>query len=58
MNSNPNYNGKIETRRNPDFLIKGFWAIEVKLARPYGDNDKEAENWSVNLLHPYEGKVH
>ena len=55
MNSNPNYKGRIETKRDPDFLIKGFWALEVKLARPYGDNDKEAENWSVNLLHPYEG---
>src|SRR6058998_405930 len=24
---------------------------------PFGDNGKEAENWSVNLLHPYEGNV-
>jgi hypothetical protein len=24
---------------------------------PYGDNGREAENWSVNLLHPYQGKV-
>ncbi len=32
-------------------------AIEVKIARPYGDNDKEAEHWSVNLLHPYPGNV-
>jgi len=36
-------------------LIPQHWAIEVKLARPFGDNGMEAENWSVNLLHPYEG---
>ena len=28
-----------------------------KIARPFGDNGKEAENWSVNLLHPYRGNV-
>ena len=55
MNFNPNYKGRIKTKREPDILIKGYWAIDVKLARPYGDNGKEAENWSVNLLHPYEG---
>jgi hypothetical protein len=38
-------------------LIPGQWAIEVKLVRPFGDNGKQAENWSVNLLHPYEGNV-
>ena len=32
-------------------------AIEVKLARPFGDDGKEAENWSVNLLHPYAGNT-
>jgi hypothetical protein len=31
--------------------------LEFKLARPFGDNGNEAENWSVNLLHPYEGNV-
>ena len=31
--------------------------MEFKIARPFGDNGKEAENWSVNLLHPYEGNV-
>ena len=25
--------------------------------RPFGDNGKEAENWSVNMLHPYPGHV-
>lgn len=38
-------------------LIRGHWALEFKLARPFGDNGNEAENWSVNLLHPYEGNV-
>lgn len=31
--------------------------IEFKITRPFGDNGKEAENWSVNLLHPYPGNV-
>jgi hypothetical protein len=38
-------------------LIPGEWALEFKIARPFGDNGKEAENWSVNLLHPYAGNV-
>src|SRR4030042_3978651 len=24
---------------------------------PFGDNGKEAENWTVNMLHPYPGNV-
>jgi hypothetical protein len=51
------YTGKIATRRTPDVLVSGVWAMEFKLARPFGDNGKQAENWSVNLLHPYEGNV-
>ena len=31
--------------------------LEIKLARPFGDNGKVAENWSVNLLHPYPGNM-
>lgn len=34
---------------------KESWAIEFKVARPFGDNGNEAENWTVNLLHPYIG---
>jgi hypothetical protein len=45
------------TRRTPDLDIKGDWAIEFKIVRPFGDNGKEAENWTVNLLHPYPGNV-
>jgi len=57
FNGLPSYNGAARTRRTPDLLIKDLWAVEFKLARPFGDNGKEAEDWSVNLLHPYEGNV-
>jgi hypothetical protein len=55
LNVKPSYAGLAATKRTPDLLIKGEWAIEVKIPRPYGDNGREAESWSVNLLHPYEG---
>jgi len=29
----------------------------IQIVRPYGDNGREAEDWSVNLLHPYPGNV-
>jgi hypothetical protein len=38
-------------------VIPNQWAIEVKLARPYGDNGLLAEHWSENILHPYPGNV-
>lgn len=57
LNRYPNYNGQVQTKRTPDLLIPHQWAIEFKISRPYGDNGKEAENWSVNLLHPYSGNV-
>ena len=57
LNGRPKYDGKACTRRTPDLLIPDEWALEFKIARPYGDNGKEAENWSVNLLHPYAGNV-
>lgn len=44
-----------QTRRTPDLEINDEWAVEFKIVRPFGDNGKEAENWSVNLLHPYPG---
>jgi hypothetical protein len=49
--------GGICTKRTPDLLIPDEWAIECKIARPFGDNGKPAENWSVNLLHPYAGNT-
>jgi hypothetical protein len=57
LNGLPKYRAKVQTKRTPDLLIPGLWALEFKLARPFGDNGREAENWSVNLLHPYEGSV-
>ncbi len=57
LNTLPEYDRAARTKRTPDLLIPGLWALEFKLARPFGDNGREAENWSVNLLHPYEGNV-
>lgn len=57
LNQLPKYQGSVVTKRTPDLLIPKEWAIEFKITRPYGDNGKEAENWSVNLLHPYPGNV-
>jgi hypothetical protein len=57
LNTLPVYDRAVRTKRTPDLLIPGRWALEFKLARPFGDNGREAENWSVNLLHPYEGNV-
>lgn len=45
------------TRRVPDLVIDNEWALEFKIIRPFGDNGREAENWSVNLLHPYAGNT-
>jgi hypothetical protein len=45
------------TKRTPDLDIEHQWAIEFKIVRPFGDNGKEAENWSVNMLHPYAGNT-
>jgi hypothetical protein len=55
LNKVAQYAGAVETRRNPDLLIRAQWAVEFKIARPFGDNGSPAENWSVNLLHPYPG---
>ena len=57
LNRLPSYKGQVQTKRTPDLLIPKEWAIEFKIARPFGDNGKEAENWSVNLLHPYAGNI-
>lgn len=45
------------TKRQPDLLIPGRWALEFKVIRPYGDNGKLAEHWSENILHPYPGNT-
>ena len=38
-----------------DLVITSEWALEFKLIRPFGDNGEEAEQWSENVLHPYDG---
>ena len=45
------------TKRCPDVLIPGEWALEFKLVRPFGNDGRPAEQWSENLLHPYEGNI-
>lgn len=57
MSQLPRYSSGVSTRRTPDLLILKHWALEIKLARPFGDNNRLAENWSVNLLHPYTGNT-
>ena len=57
LNRLPAYNERAASKRIPDLLITGSWAVEFKIARPFGDNGMEAENWSVNLLHPFPGNV-
>lgn len=52
-----NKNYSAHTGRVPDLTIDEEWALEFKIVRPFGDNGREAENWSVNLLHPYPGNV-
>jgi hypothetical protein len=57
LNHISKYGRAVRTKRNPDLLIPNEWAIEFKITRPFGDNGREAESWSVNLLHPYPGNV-
>jgi hypothetical protein len=57
LRENTDYGLDAITKRTPDLLIPGQWALEFKIVRPFGDNGKEAENWTVNLLHPYPGST-
>ena len=45
------------TKSTCDLVIAPEWSIEFKQVRPFGDNGREAEHWSQNLLHPYPGHV-
>jgi hypothetical protein len=56
LSRSPRYPLGVKTMRTPDLLIAGHWALEINV-RPFGDNGKLAENWSVNLLHPYQGNT-
>jgi hypothetical protein len=55
--SKPHQYGKSATKRLPDLLIPGEWALELKIVRPFGDNGLPAEHWSENVLHPYPGNT-
>jgi hypothetical protein len=57
LKSSPHYGETVKTMRTPDLLIAGDWALEIKIARPFGNNGRVAENWSVNLLHTYRGNT-
>jgi len=57
FNAVPGITQKVLTKRTPDMLVMDHWAVEFKIVRPFGDNGLEAENWSVNLLHPYKGNI-
>ena len=54
---NPQLFGHARTKRLPDILIPGQWALEAKIIRPFGDNGLPAEHWSENILHPYAGNT-
>jgi len=45
------------SRNTCDVVLPKSWAIEIKLARPFGDNGKPAERWSENVLYPYPGNT-
>ena len=53
----PEQYGLAATKRLPDLLIPGQWAVELKVVRPFGDNGRPAEHWSENVLHPYPGNT-
>ncbi len=53
----PHVFGKAVTKRLPDLLVPGQWAVELKIVRPFGDNGLPAEHWSENVLHPYTGNT-
>jgi len=53
----PELFSKAATKRLPDVLIPGQWALEFKIVRPFGDNALPAEHWSENILHPYPGNT-
>jgi hypothetical protein len=53
----PDLFSEARTKRLPDVLIPGQWALEFKIIRPFGDNGLPAEHWSENILHPYSGNT-
>lgn len=55
--SRSNRYSRAVTKRLPDLLVPGEWAVELKVIRPFGDNGNPAEHWSENVLHPYPGNT-
>ena len=55
--SKPDVYRSAVTKRLPDLLIPGEWAVELKVVRPFGDNGLPAEHGSENVLHPYPGNT-
>jgi hypothetical protein len=53
----PDLFSEARTKKLPDVLVPGQWALEVKIVRPFGDNGLPAEHWSENILHPYTGNT-
>ena len=53
----PKLFSEARTKRLPDVLIPGQWALGFKIVRPFGDNGCPAEHWSENILHPYPGNT-
>jgi hypothetical protein len=43
LNALPQFAGLVKTKRVPDLLITGLWAVEFKIARPFGNNGELAE---------------
>ena len=50
LNNLPKYKRRVIT---PNLLIPQERAIKFNVTRPFEGNGNRAENWSVNLLHPY-----
>ena len=46
------YPNRVLTKRTPDLLIQGMWALEFKIVRPFGDNGKEAEKFLFHACEP------
>lgn len=43
------------SRLECDLVVPGQWALEMRMARPFSDDDRHADHWSENLLYPYAG---
>jgi hypothetical protein len=41
LNDLPHYAHSVKTMRTPDLLVRNQWALEIKIARPFGDNGNQ-----------------